>query len=81
MVVQTTEKYLNWAEITEQKVKEKTVEEIKRRVAKVVDEEKWTKKLEKKNSLGVYRRFKKWNERGRLLWKFRVNVVVDSGNN
>ena len=39
------------------KIKEKTAKEISGRIAQVVEEE-W-RELEKKNSLGIYRRFKK----------------------
>ena len=46
------------AQIEERKIKEKTAKEIRRKIAKVVEEE-WRVELEKKNSLGIYRRFKK----------------------
>ena len=49
---------MNGAQIEEQEIKEKTGKEIRGKIAKVVEEE-WREKLEKKNSLGIYRRFKK----------------------
>ena len=55
---ETTRKYMNWAQIEEREIKEKTAKEIRGKIAKVVDEE-WREEMEKKNSLGIYRRFKK----------------------
>ena len=54
----TTRKYMNWAQIEEREIKERTAKEIRGKRAKVVEEE-WREELEKKNSLGIYRRFKK----------------------
>ena len=54
---ENTKKYMNWAQIEEREIKEKTAKEMRGRIAKVVEEE-WRKELEKKNSLGIYRRFK-----------------------
>ena len=54
----TTRKYMNWAQIEEREIKERTAKEIRGKIAKVVEEE-WREELEKKNSLGIYRRFKK----------------------
>ena len=54
----TTRKYMNWAQIEEREIKESTAKEIRRKIAKVVEEE-WREELEKKNSLGIYRRLKK----------------------
>ena len=54
----TTRKYMNWAQIKELEIKEMTAKEIRGKIAKVVEEE-WREKLEKKNSLGIYRRLKK----------------------
>ena len=48
---------MNWAQIKEQEIKERTAKEIRGKTAKVVDEE-WREELEK-NSLGIYRKFKK----------------------
>ena len=48
---------MNWAQIEERELKESTAKEIRRKIAKVVEEE-WRKELEKKNSLGIYRRLK-----------------------
>ena len=53
----TNRKYMNWAQIEEREIKEITAKEIRGKIAKVVEEE-W-RELEKKNSLGIYRRFKK----------------------
>ena len=55
---ETTRKYMNWAQIEEREIKEKTANGIRGKIAKVVEEE-WREELEKKNSLGIYRRFKK----------------------
>ena len=55
---ETTRKYMNWAQIEEREIKESTAKEIRGKKAKVVEEE-WREELEKKNSLGIYRRFKK----------------------
>ena len=55
---ETTRKYINWAQIEEREIKERTAKEIRGRIAKVVEEE-WSEELEKKNSLGIHRRFKK----------------------
>ena len=49
---------MNWAQIEEREIKERTAKEIRGKIAKVVEEE-WIEELEKKNSLGIYRRFKK----------------------
>ena len=49
---------MNGAQIEEREIKEKTAKEIRGKIAKVVEEE-WREKLEKKNSLGIYRRLKK----------------------
>ena len=54
---EATRKYMNWAQIEEREIEERTAKEIKRKIAKAVEEE-WRKELEK-NSLGIYRRFKK----------------------
>ena len=54
---ETTRKYMNWAQIEEREIKERTAKEIRVKIAKVVEEE-WREELEK-NSLGIYRRFKK----------------------
>ena len=54
----TTRKYMNWAQIVEREIKEITAKEIREKIAKVVEEER-REELEKKNSLGIYRRFKK----------------------
>ena len=76
---ETTRKYTNWAQIEEREIKERTAKEIRGKIAKVVEEE-WREEMEKKNSLGIYRRFKKRNERGGLQRKSRVNGVVESEN-
>ena len=59
---ETTRKYMNWAQIEEREIKERTAKEIRGKIGKVVEEE-WTEELEKKNSfyisLGIYRRFNK----------------------
>ena len=55
---ETTRKYMNWAQIEEREIKEKTAKEIRGKIAKVVEEE-WREEMEKKNSLRIYRRFKK----------------------
>ena len=39
-------------------IKERTAKQIRGKIAKVVEEE-WREEMEKKNSLGIYRRFKK----------------------
>ena len=52
---ETTRKYINWAQIEEREIKEKTANEIR---GKIVEEE-WREELEKKNCLGINRRFKK----------------------
>ena len=49
---------MNWAQIEEREIKEKTTKEIRGKIAKVVEEE-WREEMEKKNSLRIYRRFKK----------------------
>ena len=49
---------MNFAQIEEREIKEKTAKEIRVKIAKVVQEE-WREEMEKKNSLGIYRRFKK----------------------
>ena len=49
---------MNWAQIEEREIKERTAKEIRGKIAKVVEEE-WREEMEKKNSLGIYRRFKK----------------------
>ena len=77
---ETTRKYMNWAQIEEREIKERTAKEIRGKIANVVEEE-WREELEKKNSLlRIYRRFKKRNERGGLQQKFRVIGVVESEN-
>ena len=55
---ETTRKYMNYAQIEEREIKERTAKEIRGKIAKVVKEE-WREEMEKKNSLGIYRRFKK----------------------
>ena len=52
------EKYMNWAQIKEREIKESAAKEIRGKIAKVVEEQ-WREELQKKNSLGIYRRFKK----------------------
>ena len=54
---ETTRKYMNWAQIEEREIKEGTAKEIRGKIAKEVEEE-WREEL-KKNSLGIFRRFKK----------------------
>ena len=53
---------MNWAQIEEREIKERTAKEIRGKIAKVVEEE-WREELDKKNSLGswlgICRRFKK----------------------
>ena len=49
---------MNWAQIEEREIKERIAKEIRGKIAKVVEEE-WREGLEKKNSLGINRRFKK----------------------
>ena len=51
---------MNWAQIEEREIKERTAKEVRGKIAKVVEEE-WREELGKKNSLGigVYRRLKK----------------------
>ena len=58
LLVKTTRKYMNWAQIEEREIKERTAKEITGKIAKVVEEE-WREEMEKKNSLRIYRRFKK----------------------
>ena len=53
---ETTRKYMNWAQIEEREIKERTAKEIRGKIAKVVGEE-WREEMEK-NSLGIYRKFK-----------------------
>ena len=53
---ETAKKYMNWAQIEEREIKERTAKEIREKIAKVVEEE-WREELEKKNSIGIYRRF------------------------
>ena len=48
---------MNWAQIEEREIEERTAKEISGKIAKAVEEE-WREELEK-NSLGIYRRFKK----------------------
>ena len=48
---------MNWAQIEEREIKERTAKEIRGKIVKVVEEE-WRGELEKKNSLGIYRRLK-----------------------
>ena len=55
---ETTRKYMNWAQIEEREIKESTAKEIRGKITKVVEDE-WREELEKKNSLGMYRRLKK----------------------
>ena len=69
---------MNWAQIEERETKESTAKEIRGKISKVVEEE-WREELEKKNTLGIYRRFKK-KKKGGILWKSRVNGVVESEN-
>ena len=77
---ETTRKYMNWAQMEEREIKESTAKEIRGKIAKVAEEE-WREELDKKNSLGIYRRLKKKrNERGGLQRKSRVNGVVESEN-
>ena len=47
----TTNKYMNWAQIEEREIKEKTAKEISGRIAKVFEEE-WRKELEKRTLKG-----------------------------
>ena len=49
---------MNWAQIEEREIKERPEKEIRGKIAKVVEEE-WREELEKKKSLGIFRRFKK----------------------
>ena len=49
---------MNWAQIGEHEMKEKTAKKIKGYAARVVEEE-WREELEKKNSIGIYWRFEK----------------------
>ena len=55
---ETTRKYMNWEQIEEREIKERTTKEIRRKIAKVVGEER-REELKKKNSLRIYKRFKK----------------------
>ena len=55
---ETTRKYINWSQIEEREIKERTANEIRGKIGQVVEEE-WREELEKKNCLGIYRRFKK----------------------
>ena len=55
---ETTRKYTNGAKIEEREIKERKAKEIRGKIAKVVEEE-WREELEKKNPLGIYRRFEK----------------------
>ena len=55
---ETTRKHMNWSQIEEREIKESATKEIRGKIAKVVEEE-WREELEKKNSLGIYGRFKK----------------------
>ena len=55
---ETTRKYMNWAQIEEREIKERTSKEIRGKIAKVVEEE-WREELEKKSFLGIYRRYQK----------------------
>ena len=55
---ETTRKYMNWAQIEEREIKERTAKEIRGNIAKVVEEE-CREELKKKNSLVIYRRLKK----------------------
>ena len=48
---------MNWAQIDEREIKERTAKEIRGKIAKVVEEE--CREEREKNSLGIYRRFKK----------------------
>ena len=48
---------MNWAQIEEREIKERAAKEIRGIIAKVVEEE-WREELEK-NSIGIYKRFKK----------------------
>ena len=49
---------MNWAQIEEQELKESAAKEIRGKIVKVVEEE-WREEMEKKNSLGINRKFKK----------------------
>ena len=62
---------MNWAQIEEREIKERTAKEIRGKIAKVVEEE-WREELEKKYFLGIYRRFKKEMK--------EEEGVVESGN-
>ena len=55
---ETTRKYMNWAQIEEREIKERTSKEIGGKIAKVVEEE-WREELEKKSFLEIYRRYQK----------------------
>ena len=72
---ETTSKYMNWAQIEEREIKEKTVKEIRGKIARVVEEE-WREEKLLRNILKVQKR----NERGGLQRKSRVNGVVESKN-
>ena len=50
---ETTKKYMNWAQLEEREIKERTAKEIRGKIAKVVEGE-WREELEKNNSLGIY---------------------------
>ena len=73
---------MNCAQIEVREIKEKTEKKNRGRIAKVV-EEKWREELEKKNSLGIYRRFKKemkeedyWESLESLVWlRARLNSL------
>ena len=43
----TTRKYMNWAQIEEREIKERTAKEIRGKIAKVVEEE-WREELERR---------------------------------
>ena len=47
---EATREYMNWAQIEEREIKERTTKEIRGKIAKVVEEE-WREELEKKSSL------------------------------
>ena len=78
LLVKTTRKYMNWAQIEEREIKERTAKEIKGKIAKVVEEE-WREEMEKKNSLGIYRKFKKEMKEEDYSGSL-VNGVVESEN-
>ena len=70
---------MNWAQIEEREIKERTDKEIRVEIAKVVEEE-WREELKKKNSLEIYRRFKKEMKEEDYSGKSIVNGVAESEN-